>query len=93
LYDQKLTKLIQDSSNGADLLTQEIKNSEGRLKAVKKGISISDVMPNQDPSFYVPDVESYFKGQDRIKRKKGCVDEVTDQVKFFITETNLVKTE
>lgn len=40
LFDNNLQKIIQDSSNGADLLNMEIKQSEVRLKAVKSGIPL-----------------------------------------------------
>lgn len=85
--------MIQDSSNGSDLLTQEIKHSEGRLRAVKSGVPLDQVVPQQDASFYIPDVETYFKGKDRTKRKKGLAEDMSqhEQVKFFITETNLTK--
>ena len=80
--------MIQDSSNGSDILNREIKNSEGRLKAAKSGVPLEQICPEQDASYYIPDVESYFKGQDRIKRKKGIEDASypAEQVKFFITE-------
>jgi hypothetical protein len=47
-------------------------------------------MPQQDPSFFIPDVETYFKGHDKERRKKGLRDDFQD-VKFFITEANLPK--
>ena len=63
--------MIQDSSNGSDLLKQEIKHSDCRLRAVKSGIPLDVIMPKNDTSFFIPDIESYFKGKDRIKRMKG----------------------
>jgi hypothetical protein len=41
LYDTKIQKLINDSSNGSELLKNEIKNSDNRLRAVKSGVSLA----------------------------------------------------
>ena len=47
-------------------------------------------MPKPGAGYYVPDVESYFKGIDKILRKKELNEDLTQDeersVKFFITE-------
>jgi hypothetical protein len=80
--------MIQDSSNGTDVLKTEIRSSVNRLKAVKSGIPLSNVAPHNDENYYVPDLEDYYKGQDRIQRKLGIITvaEEEKQIKFFITE-------
>lgn len=45
LYDSKLTQLIQDSSNGAEVLKNEIKLSDNRLKLVKSGMPLTKLAP------------------------------------------------
>lgn len=66
LYDNNLKKLIADCSNGADVLKTEVRSSQNRLKAVKSGIPLSNVVPHKDDSYFIPDLESYFKGPDRL---------------------------
>lgn len=91
LYDAKIKKLINDSSNGADLLKNEIKNSDNRLRSVKSGISLAKVVQKPGAGYYVPDIESYFKGVDKIMRRRELKQELTEDeeksVKFFLTET------
>ena len=70
LYDTKIQKLINESSNGSELLKNEIKNSDNRLRAVKSGISLAQVVPKPSAGYFVPEVETYFKGIDKIMRKR-----------------------
>lgn len=48
------------------MLRTEVRSSDNRLKAVKSGIPLSNVAPHKDENYYVPDVEDYFKGNDRL---------------------------
>lgn len=70
LYDQKLDRIIQESSNGRDSLKTEIRNSRTRLEAVKCGVLLSELVKEKDETFYTPLVDTYFKGHDRKKRNK-----------------------
>ena len=76
-------------------MRNEIKNSDNRLKAVKSGIALSQVVPKPGAGYYVPDVESYFRGIDKILRKKELNEELTQDeeksVNFFITEAAQAK--
>lgn len=51
---------------------------------------MSRVVSAPSAGYYVPDVESYFKGMDKVLRKKELGEELTQDeersVKFFITE-------
>jgi hypothetical protein len=64
-----MTRMIEDSSNGSQFLKSEILSSNLRLRAVKSGIPLSTVVPWKEPNFYVPKLENYFKGYERIKRR------------------------
>ena len=44
LYDSKIQKQINDSSNGSQMLKNEIKNSDNRLRAVKSGLPLARVV-------------------------------------------------
>ena len=47
------------------------------------------MVPEKDETYYIPDVETYFKGEDRVRRDKGITastDFSKENVKFFITE-------
>lgn len=93
--------MIQDTSNGTEMLKTEIKAADDRLRAVKSGIPLTQVVPAKDDTYYNPCVDDYFRGADRIERNKQMAlfnlqqqdkksevnDEVSErQVKFFITE-------
>lgn len=56
----------------------EIKSSDNRLRAVKSGIPLASVIKKKDNKFYVPDLESYFKGADRILRKKQMTERIVN---------------
>lgn len=71
LYDPKLTRLVQNSSNGSVILKAEIQNSVGRLNSVKQGALISSVVSQREADFYVPDIESYFSTSQRLIRNKA----------------------
>ena len=77
LYDSKIQKLINDSSNGSHLLKNEIRNSDNRLKAVKSGLPLSRVVSQPNAGYYVPDVEPYFRGIDKVLRKKELGEDLT----------------
>ena len=90
--DPRIERIIEDSSNGSEWLKLEIKRSDGRLKAVKSGIPLSKVVPKKDADFFIPVLESYFKGDDKIQRRqeleKVWNEEDHQDVKFFITEAH-----
>jgi len=69
--------VINDSSNGSHLLKNEIRNSDNRLKAVKSGLPLSRVVSKPSAGYYVPDIESYFRGIDKVLRKKELGEELT----------------
>ncbi len=50
------------------MLNLEIKQSEVRLRAVKSGIPLEEVVPKQDERYYTPNLESYFKGIHQAER-------------------------
>lgn len=61
--------------------------SDNRLKLVKSGIALNKLAPEKDGKYFVPELESYFSGADRILRKTKKVEEI-EKVKFFITEAD-----
>ncbi len=68
IYDNKISNLVADTTNGSELLKKEISDSEQRLQLVKSGISMRDLVHNHDPRFFVNDLKPYFRGTDKILR-------------------------
>jgi len=66
LYDENMKKIIADCTNGSEILKTEVLHSQNRLKAVKSGLPISNVIPYKDENYYIPELERYFNGKDRI---------------------------
>lgn len=56
------------------------------MRQVKSGAAINEVCPQPSDEYFIPDVEQYFKGKDRLKRKRGLLNDPVDDVKFFVTE-------
>lgn len=68
LIDTGIATLIKNSSNGSEWLKEEIRRSDNRLTAAKSGLPLSKIVPKLDVSFYTPNLESYYKGPDRVLR-------------------------
>lgn len=58
------------TSNGSEILKQEIKDSEIRLQQVRSGISVADIVPRPDERFFLKDKEPYFKGNEKVLRRQ-----------------------
>lgn len=59
LYDNALTRLIQDSSNGIDVLKTEVGLADKRRSLVKSGVPLVEVAPANDYSFFIPELDTY----------------------------------
>ena len=68
LYDYKVKQLIQNTTNGSELLKQEVEESDNRLQAIKAGASLDKVAPKHVRDYYLTAKDPYFMGAERIMR-------------------------
>lgn len=98
LYDKKITTLAQYTSDGREILRQEIEESEHRLQQVKLGVKVNDLVPQMLPSYFMTSKDSYFSGMERRLREcerlrketKTTVAKKSDEIEpadggFFLT--------
>jgi hypothetical protein len=88
LYDNKIKRMILESSNGANILQKEIKVSTSRLRSVKSGASLHKICPSPHLDFFTPSLETYFKGHNRTLRDAATSKQQDPAPKnpIFITE-------
>ena len=55
--------------------------------SVKQGIKVDSIVSELPKEFYIPDVESYFRGDMKLKRDLGLQFDSVGVKPVFITET------
>ena len=80
---------MQDTQSGSDFLRQEINSSHSRLRAIKSGACLSQLVQQKSETYFTPDVDSYFTHRQRQERSKSTLRFPDTASKFFITETNV----
>jgi len=83
-----MNRLIEDTDNGSELLKEEIKRSDQRVRAAKTGNPLNKIVPEYDINFFTPDLETYFTGKYRVLRQLELSEQPEEEhkdVKFFVT--------
>ena len=70
LYDYNVKQLIQTTTNGSEILKQEVEESDARLQAIKAGATLDKVVPEHSKEYYLTAKDPYFIGSERIMRNK-----------------------
>ena len=60
--------MIQNTTNGSELLRQEVEESDNRLQAIKAGATLEKVAPSHNKDFYLTEKDPYFIGAERVVR-------------------------
>jgi hypothetical protein len=68
IFDKKILNMANYTSDGRDILKQEIDESEERLLHVKLGNRLDDLLPKRLPSYFVVSKDSYFSGIEKRLR-------------------------
>lgn len=69
IYDNKIAMLAHYSNDGREILKREIQDSEARLQQVKSGVHLIELIPKDDPTYFLTDKEPYFTGINKQLRK------------------------